>query len=95
MNPQDLYASYNRSLHVFVMCFAALLGPLFLVFGLEPQNRKNLILGVLLVGYYCYQILKLFPSRYSLKQSDRVAFLWVPVCCLPFGLVFAVIAYGI
>ncbi len=89
MNPQEFYVSYNRSVHVFLMCIAALLGPFFFASGIDPQYKKNLVFGSLMVVFFLYNIVKTIFHRTALQKTDLIAFLWVPLLCMPVGLAFA------
>lgn len=93
MNSKNLYSSYNRSLHVFIVCIAALLGPFFTASGIDPEYERNLIFGLLLVGYFVFHLFKVYPNRISLSNTDRLAFLWVPVAILPLGLLLGAMEF--
>ena len=95
MNLTKLYVSYNRSVHVFIMCFVALLGPLFINSGIQPEFRDNLIFGVPPMGYFLYHVIKIMRLRSIVNTSDYVAFFWVPVGCLILGIIFVIVSYGI
>ncbi len=75
------------------MCLASLLGPFFMASGIDSGYERNLILGLLLVGYLAFHLFKAYPNRMCLGKTDRLAFLWVPLAILPLGLLLSVIEF--
>lgn len=88
---KEIDDSYNRALHIFVMCLGALLGPFFIASGFEPKYRTNLIAGLVLLGYRVFWFLKIYPDRHTIPKSDKMAFLVAPAILLPFGVLFALL----
>ena len=89
MNPQEFHISYNRALHVFILCLGALIGPFFIASGLEPKYKKNLILGLILFGYCIFWLIKTFPHRNVIPKTDKIAFLVMPAILIPVGVLLA------
>jgi hypothetical protein len=91
MNPVDFNFSFNRAVHAFVLCLGALLGPFFIAAGVMFNENKNLILGVVMVGYLIYNLVKFAPIRNVIPKTDKIAFLIAPSIFLVPGLLFAFI----
>jgi len=89
MNPIEFQNSFNRAVTVFFMALAALVAPAFILSGLNEEWQKNLIPGVSLFFYLMYWLIKAISQIKNLPKSDKVAFILIPLCVLPLGLVLA------
>ena len=89
MDRQKFQTSFNRAVYAFTMYIGAFLGPIFLVSGLDPEFRKNLIGGVLLIGYLIYGLAKKYRYRNTVLKSEKIAFIIIPLSIFPVGLLFA------
>ena len=89
MKPIEFQNSFNKAATVFFMGLAALVAPAFILSGVNEEWQKNLIPGVSLFFYLMYWLIKAISQIKTIPKSDKVAFIFVPLCLLPLGLVLA------
>ncbi len=90
MNLHRFNHSYQRVVHAFLIYIAALFGPVLVISGNDLEYKKNLIVGVLLIVYLFYHLVKCYPHRNVVVKSEKIAYIVVPICILPVGLLFAI-----
>ena len=91
MKDRNIYISINRATHVFILCLAGLLGPMYIISGLQDESMKILLVGVLMSTYVIFHVLRSYFKKKSMLASDKAAFLWVPFTFLLFGLVLSIV----
>ena len=89
MNPIEFENSYSRAATVFFMIVAALIAPIFMASGLKEEWSNNLLPGIGLLIYLVYWLAKAMHKISVLPTSDKIAFIYIPLCLLPVGCVVA------
>jgi hypothetical protein len=80
-----------RAANAFLMYLGALFSPFFIVASFDPARIGNLVIGCLLLANLLYSLCKLFPQRYSLVKSDKLAFVTIPLFLAPIGVLFSIV----
>ena len=91
---RDIYQTFIGAKGVAFAWIGAIIGPIFLVIGLEPEYRAHLVVGVVSLLLVAASI---FDGARALKASSWsgvIAFAVVPLILLAGGVVLAIMDAG-
>ncbi|HCS29175.1 MAG TPA: hypothetical protein DIW43_17080 [Spongiibacteraceae bacterium] len=88
---RDIYQAFSGAKGVAFAWIGAVIGPIFLVIGLEPEYRAHLVVGVVSLLIVAASI---FDGVKASSWSGVIAFAVVPVILLAGGVLLAILEAG-